>query len=264
MNITLTIQDCITMSQKNANTHLLRRLFKKQKIVMMSELQKVINTNSRMTVYRHLEPLNYISSYSNSGKYYTLRGTTWFNKQGICRYESICFCKDGTLKELSKRLVEESESGFVASELQKIVTIKVDDVLLALLKEKRLVREKQGDEYVYFSNSTSIRRDQQHHRREALAGLGKAQPSLLMHELKAAIILFYAILDEKQKRLYSGLESLKLGYGGDRQIAKLLDVSEATVAKGRKEILSGKVDGESTRKPGGGRKKVEKKRTYPH
>ena len=82
-----------------------------------------------------------------------------------------------------------------------------------------------------------------------------------MDEMKAAIILFFTILNEKQKRLYLGLESLKIGYGGDSQIAELLDVSKATVAKGRKEILSGEVDIESTRKAGGGRKKVEKKST---
>ena len=106
------------MNIKNSKTQALRQLFMTQKIATMSDLQASINTNSRMTVYRHLEPLNYISSYSNSGKYYALRGSSRFNKYGICRYESICFCKDGTLKELAKRLVDESSAGFVASELQ--------------------------------------------------------------------------------------------------------------------------------------------------
>ena len=35
-------------------------------------------------------------------------------------------------------------------------------------------------------------------------------------ELKAAIILFFSVLDEQQRRLYAGLESLTLGHGGDR------------------------------------------------
>jgi len=247
------------MNIKNSKTQALRQLFMRQKIATMSDLQTSINTNSRMTVYRHLEPLNYISSYSNSGKYYALRESSRFNKYGICRYESICFCKDRTLKELAKRLVDESSAGLVASELQEIVTLKVDDVLLELLREKLLVRDKLSSEYVYFSKSASIRCEQQRRRREALAGIG--QSSLLMHELQASIILFFTLLNEKQKRLYSGLESLKIGYGGDSQMAELLGVSEATVAKGRKEILSGKIDIESTRKLGGGRKKVEKKST---
>ncbi len=35
------------------------------------------------------------------------------------------------------------------------------------------------------------------------------------NELKAAIVLFYSLLDEQQRRLYAGLESLRLGHGGD-------------------------------------------------
>jgi hypothetical protein len=34
-------------------------------------------------------------------------------------------------------------------------------------------------------------------------------------ELKAAILLFYSLLDEQQRRLFAGLESIKLGQGGD-------------------------------------------------
>jgi hypothetical protein len=34
-------------------------------------------------------------------------------------------------------------------------------------------------------------------------------------ELKAAILLFYSLLDEQQRRLFAGLESIKLGHGGD-------------------------------------------------
>jgi hypothetical protein len=42
-------------------------------------------------------------------------------------------------------------------------------------------------------------------------------------EVKAAILLFYSLFDEQQRRLYPGLESLKLGRGGDRQLADSLD-----------------------------------------
>jgi hypothetical protein len=38
-------------------------------------------------------------------------------------------------------------------------------------------------------------------------------------ELKAAMILFFSLLDERQRRLYAGLEAHKLGYGGDRKVA---------------------------------------------
>ena len=76
----------------------------------------------------------------------------------------------------------------------------------------------------------------------------------LSHELRAAIILFYSLLDERQRRLYAGLEAHKFGHGGDRKIADLLDVDVHTVARGRRELFSSHVDRERIRRKGGGRK----------
>ncbi len=41
-------------------------------------------------------------------------------------------------------------------------------------------------------------------------------------ELRAVIVLFASLLDERQRRLFAGLEALKCGWGGDRRIAQLL------------------------------------------
>jgi hypothetical protein len=78
-------------------------------------------------------------------------------------------------------------------------------------------------------------------------------------ELKAAIILFCSLLDERQRRLYAGLESAKLGHGGDRRVADLLGLDPGTVAKGRQQLLTRDVDLDRVRRRGGGRKPVEKK-----
>lgn len=74
------------------------------------------------------------------------------------------------------------------------------------------------------------------------------------------MILFFSLLDEKQRRLYAGLEAVRLGYGGDRRVAELLGLDSHTVAKGRRELLSGEVDRVRVRRRGSGRKSVEKKR----
>jgi len=79
-------------------------------------------------------------------------------------------------------------------------------------------------------------------------------------ELKARVILYFSLLDEKQRRLYAGLESLKLGYGGDRKVAEFLGMDPPTVARGREQLLAGEFERERTRRPGSGRKPVEKKR----
>ena len=78
-------------------------------------------------------------------------------------------------------------------------------------------------------------------------------------ELKAAILLFYSLLDEQQRRLYAGLESLKLGHGGDRQLAEFLNLDTHTVARGRQQLLDQDVAFARVRKIGGGRQRAEKK-----
>jgi hypothetical protein len=70
--------------------------------------------------------------------------------------------------------------------------------------------------------------------------------------------LFYSLLDERQRRLYTGLEALKVGHGGDAQIAELLGIDPGTVARGRQELLSGEVTPGRVRRPGAGRKATPK------
>jgi hypothetical protein len=77
-------------------------------------------------------------------------------------------------------------------------------------------------------------------------------------EVKAAILLFYSLLDEQQRRLYAGLESLKLGRGGDRQLADFLDLDPHTVARGRQQLLAQDVEVDRAPRAGAGRKHVEK------
>ena len=69
-------------------------------------------------------------------------------------------------------------------------------------------------------------------------------------ELKASILLFYSLLDEQQRRLYAGLESLKLGRGGERQLADFLDLDPHTVARGRQQLLAQEVEVDRARRIG--------------
>ena len=61
--------------------------------------------------------------------------------------------------------------------------------------------------------------------------------------------------------LYAGLESIKLGRGGDALLADFLALDAHTVARGRQQLLDHEVaPGGRTRRQGGGRLATEKKR----
>jgi hypothetical protein len=160
--------------------------------------------------------------------------------------------------------VNASEAGYAVEELDAIVRVGTKDVLPKLAREKRLRRTRIRNRNVYFSPKRSIREQQIASRRvwEAQPSVSKsiAAQDVLPDELKAAIILFFSLLDERERRVYAGLESLKLGYGGDRQMAEILGLDVSTVARGRRELLEHDVNVERVRKAGAGRKAVEKKR----
>lgn len=98
-------------------------------------------------------------------------------------------------------------------------------------------------------------------RSETLPTVASSDPNeVLSDEIKTSVILFFSTLDEKQRRLYAGSESVKIGHGGDRKISDLLGIDVHTVAKGRRELPAGDMgSGKKSRAPGGGRKKAKKK-----
>lgn len=69
---------------------------------------------------------------------------------------------------------------------------------------------------------------------------------------------FLSTLDEHQRRLYAGLESNKLGHGGDQRLAIITGISVDTIVKGRHELEQAEAT-DRIRVPGGGRVPLEKK-----
>lgn len=225
----------------------------------IDELKITLRTQCRMTVFRKLSMLGYISSYSHSGKYYSLKRIARYNKYGIWSYQSALFSKNGTLKNTIEFLIDSSTKGYTASELNNILKVKVEDTLLELVRKKIVMRKKMSGIYMYYSRARNLRKKQELTRRDKIQYPDEEmKPAILMNELKAALIIFFSTLDEKQRRLYAGYESLKIGHGGDTRIAELLDLDQKTVARGRQELLGGKVNIDNIRESGGGRKHIKK------
>ena len=239
----------------------LQSLFQKKKIATLAELKEAINTTAAMTVFRKLKALGYQSSYSHRGKYYTLADIPEYDNQGLWSYRVGRFSRDGNLLATAQRFVEEAGAGFTAGELRDQLQVEVKQALLHLYRQKRIDREQVGSRYIYLSSEPGTQINQKLAREERRAFWKLSESPLeaeLPPELKAAIILFFSLLDEQQRRLYAGLEAQKLGYGGDHKIAEFFGVDVHTVARGRHELLGGQIQRERVRKEGGGREPSEK------
>jgi hypothetical protein len=240
----------------------LAALLESREVVTLEELASALGTDAKATIFRKLKAIDYRASYSHRGRFYTLADEDKFDVLGLWSFEDIHFSSCGTLRETASSLVSLSDAGLYANELAAMLHVEVNDVLLYLVKEKRLHRETFSAGYLYCSPEAKGRKRQIAMRRaaESEAAAGRLPAGEISGELKAAIVLFFCLLDEQQRRLFAGLESLKWGYGGDRKVARLLGLDEETVARGRRQLLDRDVELDRARKAGGGRKPVEKKR----
>ena len=242
----------------------LKKFLDHQKIATIDEVKAVLGYPARCTVFRKLAEMEYLSSYSHRGKYYTLKSIARFNAQGLWNYRTVWFSRFGNLLDTAEALVQESETGYTAAELKGILHVKTKHALAQLTCSGRLQREQFNSVYVYLAGESHVanrqRKARKVHLRASFASLIVVNPDLAAEEAKATILLFCSMLDERQRRLYAGLESLKLGHGGDAHIASLLGMDPHTVARGRQELISGNSSYDRVRAAGGGRFPQEKKR----
>jgi len=230
------------------------RFLMRNVLATMSEIQSFLGTPVYKTVLRKLKQLSYRSSYSHGGSYYTLDKIARFDHQGLWSYNTVRFSSHGTLMSTLRHFVDESHSGYFADELRQLLGVSVKEALLRLVAKGQVSRQKVAHRYLYCSAQSTTRKQQLVSRK--LMDLAQQE---LSDQAKAAIIIFLSLLDEKQRRLYAGVEALKYGLGGDKWIAGVLGMHPQTVARGRRELLAGELELERARKVGGGRKPVEKK-----
>ncbi len=251
---------------KTTKYHLkvLQKFLGHHKIATLDQVKAALGDPARCTVFRKLKELEYLSSYSHRGKYYTLRSIARFNGQGLWNWQSVWFSRFGNLLDTAEALVQRSEAGYTAAELKEVLHVKTKHALTQLTRSGRLQREQFDAVYVYLSGESQVagrqRKARKAHLQHSWSSMIVVNPDLAAEEAKATILLFCSMLDERQRRLYAGLESLKLGHGGDAHIGSLLGMDPHTVARGRQELVSGDLSHDRVRTAGGGRLPQEKKR----
>jgi hypothetical protein len=233
----------------------LRQFLRRSRIATLPQLKQLLGTEADITVFRKLKELSYRTSYSHRGSFYTLDEIAAFDERGLWSFDSVWFSRHGTLVATAEVCVAEAPAGYFAAELEDILHVPVKEPLLRLIEQNRITRQTVSGLYLYCANNSRTRQQQLQARQVLLASAAAESAS---DELRAAIVLFASLLDEQQRRLYAGLESLQLG--GDRQIADLLHLDPHTVAKGRRQLLARDVEVGRVRGVGGGRKPTEKKR----
>lgn len=249
------------MRPEEYNTSGLNALLERERILPLDRIAVALGRPSRATVFRKLAELGARASYSHRGAYQTLDRIATFDEKGLWSFRGVHFSKQGTLLETILHLVEQSDQGCYASDLQALLHVRVHNALAHLYGAKMLAREQHADQYLYVSSTSGA--SQLKKRYEAIeraASSGSVLVEQASGDLANSMRVLLSVLNEKQRRLYLGLESIRLGHGGDGKISRMTGVNVKTIALGRRQLQEGEISVERIRGIGGGRPSIKKKR----
>lgn len=148
------------MLSKDAAHGAIRRLLRRDRVVALGPLFEALDTRSRMTVFRRLREVDYLTSYTNAGRYYTLRDIPEFDEHGLWTCRAIGFSRFGNLKATTVELVEAASAGRTHDELQGLLRVRVHNTLLGLVRAGRIGRETVAKRYLYVSCDPTRAADQ--------------------------------------------------------------------------------------------------------
>lgn len=129
----------------------LTALFSSRPVADLATLFATLETKSRMSVFRRLSALGYLTSYTHAGRFYTLRSLPTFDRDGLWCHQGVCFSRHGSLKSTVPYIVENADAGRTQHELQVRLRVRVHNTLLDLVREKRIGRETWAAQYLYVS-----------------------------------------------------------------------------------------------------------------
>jgi len=238
-------------------------LLEKERMLTFDRVVEALGSPARITVFRKLAQLGGRASYSHRGRYQTLDRIAEYSKDGLWSFRGVHFSRHGTLLQTIVYLVEHSMQGCFASELQALLQVRVHNPLAHLYGAKLLDRDQLADQYLYLS--PAVGKDQLERRYETIRqALKREAPGTeeIPEELRESMRWLLTVLNEKQRRLYLGLESMRFGHGGDQKISLITGVNIKTIAQGRRQLLARKITTDRIREMGAGRPALKKKRSH--
>lgn len=191
--------------------HALSRLFRRRPVAGLDALLAVLDTHSRMSVFRRLSTIGYYSSYSHTGRYYTLQNIPRFDHEGLWQYEGIGFSRYGSLKSTVEHVVEEAEAGQTHHELQVRLQVRVHNTLLELVRDSRIGRQPIAGQYLYVSADPDRGNAQLTLRRQQHEGSAKA---IVEPPLPIVVDVLLAVIQSGKMQLDAGRVAERLAARG--------------------------------------------------
>jgi len=140
----------------------------------MQQIEARINGRSRRSLFRDLASLGYMTSFTHTGRYYTLADLPELDELGLWFYRDIGFSRAGTLKQTIALQVEAAPDGRTHSELQHVLRVRLHNTLLGLIRDGHIARHQLARVHLYVSANSERAAEQVKRRRELTATLTEA------------------------------------------------------------------------------------------
>jgi len=168
----------------------LGKLFHRRKCWMLDQLAEALGY-ALISVRRFLKQIGYFRSFTHNGKWYTLRDSPGFDRDGLWHYKGIGFSKHGSLTATISHLVGRSPAGLSASELTQKLQHPCHAVLTQLHKAGQLDRLQLAGRFRYLALDQELNRRQ----REQAAGAQRPGPTTSLSTQAALRVLVEYIKD---------------------------------------------------------------------
>lgn len=152
----------------------LEKLFHRRKCWMLDQLAEALGY-ALISVRRFLKQIGYFRSYTHNGKWYTLRDSPRFNREGLWHHKGIGFSRHGSLTATIGYLVGRSPAGLSASQLAQKLEHPCHAVLTQLHKAGQLDRLQIAGQFRYLATAQELNRRQ---REQAAASVPSPRSSL--------------------------------------------------------------------------------------
>jgi hypothetical protein len=168
------------------------KVFRRHRVVDLMAIQSEVG-RSRRSLFRDLAQIDYLSSFTHAGRYYTLMELVSFEEHGLWFHANIGFSQAGTLKETVVKEVEESAAGRTHLELARLLRVRVHNTLLDLVAHQRIARHAWQRCQLYVSRDSARAAQQVSRRKEQTATA--LSPASTMAVLAEALRLSRAPID---------------------------------------------------------------------
>lgn len=144
------------------------RLLKANQVMTLRQLSDELKGRARSSLFRDIQSLSIISSFTHAGKYHALSATPVFDATGLWFYQKIGFSKYGTLKATLVHWIETTPVGKTHQELQEALQVPVHNTLKALVASQKITRQLMPNRLYVYLHGDQTRAQRQYARRVAM------------------------------------------------------------------------------------------------